>query len=63
MMRDDRRVPIQQEDPRANDGFGKFAAWMFWSIMTIALIDRGLTIAWEGLSGVWVSFLSQVGLG
>lgn len=52
-MRDHRRVFIPDPDPKSSDGFATFAAWIIGGVMTVALIDRGMTIAWHVLSQRW----------
>lgn len=61
-MRDDRRMFIPEPGPNSNDGFATFAAWLFGGVMTVALIDRGLTIAWHSVQAWWASAASFMGL-
>ncbi|AJD44152.1 hypothetical protein C9413_14205 [Rhizobium sp. SEMIA 4085] len=47
-MQDDRRIFINSEtDHKANEGFAKFGGTLFGVVMTIAVIDYGLTTAWN----------------
>ncbi|MBP1848280.1 hypothetical protein J2046_006571 [Rhizobium petrolearium] len=58
-MRDDRRLIVNQEtDHKANDGFATFGALVFGGVMTIALIDYGLTAAWRWSVSMWDGILS-----
>jgi hypothetical protein len=45
-MRDHRNIVVETSS-KSSDGFGKFGAWLFGGVMTIALLDRCLTLAWE----------------
>lgn len=45
-MRDDRRIIIVEEDSKGNEGWATAFGVVFVIVMAIALIDRGLTIAW-----------------
>lgn len=56
-MRDERRIYISQDEKGSSNGFGHFGAWIFGGVMTIALIDRALTMAWAAVSGSWDSFM------
>ncbi len=49
-MRDTRRVFIPDPGPQSSDGFWKIASWIFCGVMIIALLDRGLTVAWDHAS-------------
>ena len=50
-MRDDRRIFIPDPDPKSDDGYWKLAAWLFCGVMTVALLDRGATLAWQTAAG------------
>ena len=48
-------------DNKSNDGFGRFAAWLFGGVMTLALLDRGMTMVWHTAYTGWGSALSALG--
>ncbi|NLS07119.1 hypothetical protein HGP14_27860 [Rhizobium sp. P32RR-XVIII] len=52
-MRDDRWMFIPDPDPKADAGYWSIASWVFACIMIVALVDRGLTIAWHAMQGWW----------
>ncbi len=45
-MRDERRIIVVAEDTKSNEGLAKAFGIVFVVVMGIALIDRGLTMAW-----------------
>jgi di/tricarboxylate transporter len=60
-MRDDRRIIVNSEtDHKANEGFAKFGGTLFGVVMTIALIDYGLTAAWRWIVSTWDWLLTQM---
>lgn len=52
-MRDERRIIVVEEDSRRNDGVAGVFGTIFFVVMVLALLDRGLTVAWETVSA-WV---------
>jgi hypothetical protein len=50
-MRDERRIIIVEEDSKSSEGWAKVSSTVFVVVMAIALIDRGLTMAWATVVG------------
>ena len=61
-MRDDRRIFIPDPDPKADKGFWTIACWVFLVIMALALVDRGLTIAWHAIVFWGLALAASIGL-
>ncbi|WP_156468034.1 hypothetical protein [Rhizobium sp. Leaf371] len=45
-MRDDRRIVVVEEDRKTGAGWAKLFGTVFLVVMTLAVVDRGLTVAW-----------------
>lgn len=49
-MRDDRRIIVVEDDPKANEGLATVFGVVFVVVMGIAVIDRVLTLAWMSIA-------------
>lgn len=45
-MRDERRLILVEEDRKSNEGWAKVFGTIFLVVMVLALVDRGVTVAW-----------------
>ncbi|TCM48363.1 hypothetical protein C8J36_11463 [Rhizobium sp. PP-F2F-G48] len=45
-MRDERWIIVVEEDRKIGAGWAKIFGTVFLVVMTFALVDRGLTVAW-----------------
>lgn len=48
-MRDERRIVVVEEDHKRSDGVAGVFGILIFVLMLIALVDRGLTVAWEAV--------------
>lgn len=48
-MRDDRRLIVVEDDPKANESLATVFAAVFVFVMGIAVIDHALTSAWKSI--------------
>lgn len=46
-MRDERRIIVVEEDGKTGEGWGKMFGTIFPVVVALALVDRGLTLAWQ----------------
>ena len=53
-MRDERRIIVVEEERRRGDGVAGVFGVIIFVLMVIALIDRGLTVAWATVSA-WLN--------
>ncbi|NTB87678.1 hypothetical protein [Agrobacterium tumefaciens] len=53
-MRDERRIIVVDEDRKRRDGVAGVFGVIIFVLMLIALIDRGLTVAWATVSA-WLN--------
>lgn len=53
-MRDDRRIIVVEEDTKRSDGVAGVFGTIFFLVMALALVDRGLTVAWATVSS-WLN--------
>ncbi|WP_271894186.1 hypothetical protein [Candidatus Phyllobacterium onerii] len=49
-MRDERRIIVVEEDHKSSDGVAGVFGVLFFVVMILALVDRGLTVAWATVS-------------
>lgn len=50
-MCDERRIIVVEEDTKNHDGLAKAFGIVFVVVMVVAVIDRGLTMAWATVVG------------
>jgi len=53
-MRDERRIIVVEEDRKSSEGWAKIFGTTFLIVMALALVDRGLTVAWATVSA-WLN--------
>jgi hypothetical protein len=53
-MRDERRIIVVEEDRKTSDGVAGVFGILFFVVMILALIDRGLTVVWATVSA-WLN--------
>ena len=49
-MRDDRRIIVVEDDPKANEGLATVFGVVFVVVMGIAVIDHVVTLAWMSIA-------------
>jgi hypothetical protein len=49
-MRDERRIIVVEEDSKKNEGLADVSAIVIFVVMVVAMVDRGLTLAWAAVS-------------
>jgi hypothetical protein len=53
-MRDDRRFIVVDEDSKRSDNVAGVFGTIFFVVMALALVDRGLTVAWATVAA-WLN--------
>lgn len=53
-MRDERRIIVVEEERKRGDGVAGVFGVIIFVLMVIALVDRGLTLAWATVSA-WLN--------
>lgn len=53
-MCDDRRIIVVEQDRKSTEGWAKVFGMLFLVVMSFALVDRGLTVAWATVSA-WLN--------
>ncbi|WP_158693494.1 hypothetical protein [Neorhizobium alkalisoli] len=53
-MRDERRIIVVEEENKRSDGVAGVFGVLIFVLMLIALVDRGLTLAWATVSA-WLN--------
>lgn len=46
-MHDERRITVVEEDTNTSSGVAGVCGTIFFVVMALALLDRGLTVAWS----------------
>lgn len=52
-MPDERRIIVVEEDRKSGEGWGKVFGILFLVVMALALVDRGVTVAWAYLASLF----------